>query len=126
MENENIISMDEEMSEELSEEVVSEGNAPEEDSDPEAVIDELRAENRLLVHKLICLKNNIPSEIAEDIICIAEKSGGEDFEEAAVSAFERIKRACAAGNPAMTTGVRTANHRRDNTDALRAAFGLRG
>lgn len=121
MENENIISMDEEMSEEISEEVV-----PEENNDSEAVIDELRAENRLLAHKLICLKNNIPSEIAEDIICIAEKSDDGDFEEAAVSAFERIKRACAAANPAITTGVRTANHRRDNTDALRAAFGLRG
>lgn len=93
-----------------------------------AEMEKIREENVFLKRKIFCAENNIPSEIAQDIICIAEadsKSKNIGFEEAAKAAYARITRLSAGRNTSVTTGTAIKNSTAYGGDPLRSAFGLK-
>ncbi|MCM1524728.1 MAG: hypothetical protein NC120_09755 [Ruminococcus sp.] len=88
----------------------------------------LKAENTALRHRISCLENGIPGNIAEDMICIAERRCERencDFDTAVRDAYERISGFAAARSHGVTTGVRSRSGGRSSDDTLRHAFGLR-
>ena len=93
----------------------------------EEMLSRLKKENEELRRRLFCAERNIPSEAADDVICLAAvyaERDGISFEEAATAAFDRI---CGYGSKKhiTDTGVKTENPAVFTSQALRRAFGLR-
>lgn len=106
------------------------------DNTPDTRSEELVRENASLRRRLFCLENNIPAELANDVMLLAAAEAERDdvsLETAAKSVWERLSRIGGSiaegrkqGKKPITTGAAVKGSGSKGADPLRAAFGLKG